>query len=160
MRPHILLCSINYWASILMEAEGRDRPQLLPASCGLPRSGIGTPSGPSPFFKVVVEGRGGTWENSFKWRVGCWLCMRKEVLCVIFSWVGKESACSAGDQGSIPELGWSPGKGNGNPVQFSCLGNPMDRGAWQAAVPRVTRVGHDLATKQPNPLFYVYHLSS
>ena len=46
----------------------------------------------------------------------------------------KESACSAGDVGSIPGLGRSPGEGNGNPLQFSCLGNPMNRGAWQATV--------------------------
>ena len=39
-----------------------------------------------------------------------------------------------GDMGSIPGLGRSPGGGNGNPLQFSCLGNPMDRGAWQATV--------------------------
>ena len=47
---------------------------------------------------------------------------------------GKESACNAGDVGSIPGLGRSPGGGNGNPVQYSCLGNLMDRGAWQATV--------------------------
>ena len=50
---------------------------------------------------------------------------------------GKESAFSAGDSGdaaSIPELGRSPGGGNGNPLQYSCLGNPMDRGAWRATV--------------------------
>ena len=46
----------------------------------------------------------------------------------------KESACSAGDVGSIPELGQSPGEGNGNPFQNSCLGNPMEREAWQATV--------------------------
>ena len=40
----------------------------------------------------------------------------------------------AGDTGSIPVLGRSPGKGNGNPLQYSCLGNPRDRGAWQATV--------------------------
>ena len=40
---------------------------------------------------------------------------------------GKESACNAGDQGSIPGLGRSPGEGNGNPLQYSCLENPMDR---------------------------------
>ena len=45
---------------------------------------------------------------------------------------GKESACSAGDAGSIPELGRSPGGGNDNPLQYSCLGNPMDREAWRA----------------------------
>ena len=44
--------------------------------------------------------------------------------------VSKESACNAGDPGSIPGLGRSPGEGNGNPLQYSCLENPMDRGAW------------------------------
>ena len=46
---------------------------------------------------------------------------------------------NAGDAGSIPGLGRSPGEGNGNPLQYSCLGNPMDRGAWQATVPEATR---------------------
>ena len=44
--------------------------------------------------------------------------------------VGKESACNAGGPGSIPGLGRSPGEGNGNPLQYSCLENPMDGGAW------------------------------
>ena len=61
--------------------------------------------------------------------------------------VSKESDCSAGDLGSIPELRRSPGEVNGNPLQYSCLENPMDRGAWQSTVYGVTRVGHDLATK-------------
>ena len=47
---------------------------------------------------------------------------------------GKESASNAGDLGSIPGLGRSPGGGHGNPLQYSCLENPMDRGAWQATV--------------------------
>ena len=47
---------------------------------------------------------------------------------------GKESACNAGDLGSVPGLGTSPGEGNGNPLQYPCLENPMDRGAWQATV--------------------------
>ena len=47
---------------------------------------------------------------------------------------GKESACEAGDQGSIPELESSSGEGNGNPLQYSCLENSMDREAWQATV--------------------------
>ena len=64
--------------------------------------------------------------------------------------VGKESACSAGDQGSIPRLGRSPGEGNGNPLQYSSPGNPTDRGAWQVTVHGVTRVGHDLMTKPPH----------
>ena len=58
----------------------------------------------------------------------------------------KESACNAGDQGSIPELGGSSGEGNGNPLQYSCLENPMDRNTWQAAVHGVaknqTRLSH------------------
>ena len=44
----------------------------------------------------------------------------------------KESACSVGDPGSVPGLGRSPGEGNGNPLQYSCLENPMNREAWQA----------------------------
>ena len=48
---------------------------------------------------------------------------------------GKESACNAGDPGSIPGLGRFPGEGNSYPLQHSCLENPMDRGAWQATVP-------------------------
>ena len=63
---------------------------------------------------------------------------------------GKESACSAGDLGLIPGLGRSPGEGNGNPLQYSCLENPMDRGAWRVTVHGVARVRHDLATK-PSP---------
>ena len=46
----------------------------------------------------------------------------------------KESACDAGDLGSVPGLGKSPGGGNGNPLQYSCLENPVERGAWQATV--------------------------
>ena len=48
--------------------------------------------------------------------------------------VGKESACNAGDSGLIPALGRSPGGGNGNPLQYSYLGNQMDREAWWAIV--------------------------
>ena len=46
----------------------------------------------------------------------------------------KASACNAGDPGSIPESGRSPGEGNGNPLQYSCLDNSMDEGAWWATV--------------------------
>ena len=51
---------------------------------------------------------------------------------------GKESVCNVGDLGLIPRLGRSPGGGLGNPLQYSCLKNPMDRGDWQATVYRVT----------------------
>ena len=55
----------------------------------------------------------------------------------------KEYACKAGDPGLIPRLGRSPGEGNGNPLRYSCLENPMDRGAWQATI-------HGVADSQPH----------
>ena len=61
--------------------------------------------------------------------------------------VGKESACSTVDPGSIPGSARSPGEGNGNTLQCSCPENLMDRGAWQVAVHGVARVGQNLATK-------------
>ena len=53
--------------------------------------------------------------------------------------VGKESACNAGDMGSIPGSGRFPGGGHSNPLQCSCLENPMDRGAWKATVHGVAK---------------------
>ena len=55
----------------------------------------------------------------------------------------KVSASSVGDLGSIPGSGRSPGEGNSNPLQYSCLENPMDRGSWWATVHGSQRVGHD-----------------
>ena len=60
---------------------------------------------------------------------------------------GKASAYNAGNLGSIPGLGRSPGEGNSYPLQYSCLKNPMDRGTWQATVHGIARVGYNLATK-------------
>ena len=51
----------------------------------------------------------------------------------------KESTCQAGDPGSSPGLGRSPGEGTGNPLQYACLGIPMDRGAWRVTVHGVTK---------------------
>ena len=51
----------------------------------------------------------------------------------------KESTCNAGDTGSIPGSGRSPGEGNGNPLQYSCLKIPMDKGAWWATVHGVAK---------------------
>ena len=68
----------------------------------------------------------------------CYICMHpggSEV---------KASAYNAGDLGSIPGLGRSPGEGNGNPLQYSCLENPMDGGAWWATV-------HGIAKSQTRP---------
>ena len=61
---------------------------------------------------------------------------------------GNESACNTGDLGWIPGWGRSP-EGNGSPLQYSCLKNPMDRGTQQATVHGVTRVRHNSATKPP-----------
>ena len=57
--------------------------------------------------------------------------------------VGKESACNVGDLGLIPGSERSPGEENRDLVQYSCLGNSMNRGDWQAIVHGVIRVGHD-----------------
>ena len=56
---------------------------------------------------------------------------------------GKASAYNAGDPGSISGWGRSPGEGHGNPLQYSCLENPMDRGTWRAASIGLQRVRHD-----------------
>ena len=60
-------------------------------------------------------------------------------------------SANEGDMGSIAGLERSPGGGNDNPLQYSCLGNPVDREAWWATVHGVARVGHDLVTKPPPP---------
>ena len=75
--------------------------------------------------------------------------------------VGKESACNAGGLGSVPGSGRCRGEGNGNPFQYSCLENPMDREAWQATVHEVARVRHDLATNPHHHpfIYFVFQLS-
>ena len=95
---------------------------------------------------------------------GAWWATVHEVASLIYIYmgfphgsVGKSSACNAGGPGSIPGLRRSPGEGNGNPLKYSCLENPMDRGAWQATVLGITRVQHDLATKPPTTTtIYIY----
>ena len=61
--------------------------------------------------------------------------------------VVKNPSANSGDAGSIPGSRRSPGEGNGNPFQYSCLKNLMDRGAWQTTVHGVARVRHDLMNK-------------
>ena len=61
----------------------------------------------------------------------------------------EESACNVGDPGSIPGSGRSPGKGNGNPLQYSCLENPMDRGAWGSKVHGVSKSWTQLTHTTP-----------
>ena len=65
------------------------------------------------------------------------------------------NAGDAGNAGLIPELGRSPGVGNGNPLQYSCLENSMDRGAWQATVPGITKSQTWLSNWAHTPFFYI-----
>ena len=69
----------------------------------------------------------------------------------------KNQPANAGDTDSIPGLGRYPKEGNGNPLQCSCLGNPMDRGAWRATVPEVVQESliQTRVTKQQKPLIYI-----
>ena len=85
-------------------------------------------------FKKIKEGLN-------KWQESLCSCIRRYNIIKGFPGgsEGKESACNVGDLGSIPGLGRSPGEGNGNPLQYSCLENPMDRGAWWATVHGVAK---------------------
>ena len=87
---------------------------------------------------------------SFSWQ----LCTQ-DVFCLVHPFAGltlclssEESACYAEDTGLMPRSGRSTGEGNGNPLQYPCLENPMDRGPWWVEVHGVTRFRLDLATKQ------------
>ena len=71
---------------------------------------------------------------------------------------GKESACNVGDPGSIPGLERSPGEGNGFPLQYPCLENPMDRGAWWAAVHRVAKSRTQLKQHSKNNDSCMYYM--
>ena len=66
--------------------------------------------------------------------------------------VVKNLPANAGDVGQVPGVGRPLGEANGSPLQYSCLGKSMDKGAWQGTVPVVTRVGQDLGTKQQQQL--------
>ena len=76
--------------------------------------------------------------QTFSYLRNCWSCVGFPGGSVV-----NNMPASAGDAGSIPGSGRSPGEGNGTPLQDSCLENPMDRGAWWATVRGVKRVGHD-----------------
>ena len=65
----------------------------------------------------------------------------------------QDTACNARDAGSIPGSARFSGRGNGNPLQYSCLGNPTNKGAWWATVHGVPRVRHNLVTKPPPNLY-------
>ena len=86
---------------------------------------------------------GGAWWNTVHGTTKCFHFHNTILIILSGGSDGKESACNVGDPGSIHGSGRSPGEENGNPLQDSCLENPMDREAWQATVHAVTRVGHD-----------------
>ena len=67
---------------------------------------------------------------------------------ILWWFSNRESTCSAGDPGLLSGSGRAAGEENDNPLQYFCLGNLMDRGAWWAAVYGSQRVGHSLVTKQ------------
>ena len=72
--------------------------------------------------------------------------------------MGKESTCNAadtGDTGLIPELGRSPGEGNGKSLYYSCLGNPIDRGAWRATVHSVAKSRTQLSMHRKNSKYFI-----
>ena len=98
------------------------------------------------------------WACSLSWS-GWWFYISVSIpgLPWWLRWVNNPTA-SAGDVGLIPGSGRSPGAGNSNPLPYSCLGNPKDRGAWQAVVHGVARVGHNLATKQQHIYVYYRHI--
>ena len=104
--------------------------------------------------KASCECQACSWQHQVLLGLGGWLLFS-------FSWVRLDflhrlppkqpsSISNVGDLGSIPGSGRCPGEGNGNPLQYSCLGNPMGRGAWRATAHRVTRVRHDSVTKPPS----------
>ena len=99
-------------------------------------------SSPPP---LLLSGEARIWR--MPWR---WVVIPKVVLSANNPPAVQETACGTGDPGLVPGSGKSPGEGNGNPLHYSCLENPMDRGAWWALIHGVTRVGHDFATK-PQP---------
>ena len=72
----------------------------------------------------------------------------------------KKSAFNAGDPGSTPESGRSPGEENGSPLQYSFLGNSMDRGAWQATVHGVSKESDMTVTKQSTRPFLLFLLQA
>ena len=125
-----------------------------PSNCARQPVDLGIGIGPGPALRKALRGfmkirkaESFTFETSFN----AW---QPSTLGSPGGSVSKEFTCYAGDPGWIPRWGRFPGEGNGNPLQYSCLRNPMDRGAWQTAGHGVGRVRHDLATKLP-PTFNV-----
>ena len=115
---------------------------MIPESQRFPRERNGNPL---QHFCLEKPMDRGAWQATVHGVIKSWTLLSNFTFFLSFFWPkyrlvfpggsdGKESACSSGDPGSIPGLVRSPGKTNGNPLQYSCLENSMDRGAWQATV--------------------------
>ena len=146
----------SYWLCTV-EAEGTFRHCSF--SCKEHRTLLMTPQDSS---LVILSG------NSVPWVGAAHEFFKKLQRSFPGGSASKESACNAGDPGLISGLGRSPGGGNGNPLQYSCLENRMDRGAWRATVHGVA--GSDmtgntftfisqLSTTEPGTHIYLYHTS-
>ena len=131
----VLVCYPGYTRSVLIFMvtwRGRNFPEEIKVKEWVPG--------------IQQVGGAGIWTRIY-------LTLRAQLFPMQLTWLprglsGKESACNAEDVGSVPESGRPSEEGNGNPLQYPCLGNCMDRGAWRAAVHGVARVRRDLATKQ------------
>ena len=128
---------------------GRDRHgdarELRPQGRGWRMTPLGTPS--------PKEGHGPLASRTPARTPGVQPCLSR-------SWgfpggsAGKDSACNAGGPGLIPGLGRSPGEGNDNPLQYSCLGNPMNRGAWWATVHGIAKSRTRLSVRKVVPEWF------
>ena len=122
-----LLCKTMTSASLMHEA-GHSKLVLWENPEGWGGEGGG---------RVVQDG--GTHEHLWLIHVAIWQKRSQYCKVIILQLKKKESVCNTRDLGSIPGLGRSPGDGKGNPLQYSYLEKPMDRGAWQAAVHEVAK---------------------
>ena len=137
------ITGINYFQIYSTETQSwRDRVRMAP-----PPLIVGEKEEGVVCSRLTVYGRAHTHRLLYDWP-GRWahFSSHEDQDLKLYWWPWwlsrKESSCNAGgtgDTGSIPGEGRSPGEGNGNPLQYSCLGNPMDRGAWRATVHGVTK---------------------
>ena len=108
-----------------------------PVDCSPPSSSVyGIPQAWILEWVAMPSSRGSSWprDRTHISHIYLYLQVGFLPLCFPRGSKGKESACNAGDWGSIPGSGRCPEEGNSIPLQYSCLGNPMDRGAWWATV--------------------------
>ena len=135
---HLILCRPG--VTIMLVHAQLLQPCLTlcnPMDCSPPRSSVhGILHVRMLKWVAFSYSRGSSWLGDQNY-IFCISCTGKQIL---FGSVGKESTCNARDEDLIPGLGRSPGVGHGNSLQYFCLDNPMDRGAWWATVHGAQRV--------------------